>query len=178
MLLALALPKLHDVALGDVRPENTSAIVAAAEQTAAPLIFQKLANHQLWEDMVHIFLDIIKEMYGKREIYTEIEDENGKKIKIKGEFDFSAVDYDSFDINVNIGAATYWSQLMQVQTMDAFFKNGVIDDALIYLEHIPDGYVAEKEEIMEELKRKREQEGALSTAVPPMSTNMEGGAQK
>ena len=94
------------------------------------------------------------------------------------DFDFSKIDYDSFDIKVNIGTANYWSQLMQVQTMDAFFKNGIIDDALIYLEHVPDGYVAEKDEIMEELKRKREQEGALSTAVPPMSTDMEGGAQR
>ena len=160
---------VNDVALGDVRPENTSAIVAAAEQTAAPLILQKLANHQLWEDMVHIFLDIIREMYGKREIYTEIEDENSKKIKIKGEFDFSAVDYDSFDINVNIGAATYWSQLMQVQTMDAFFKNGVIDDALIYLEHIPDGYVSGKEELIQELTEKAK----LSTGFTGMSTAVE-----
>ena len=117
-------------------------------------------------------------MYGLREICREIELPDGTKEKETMDFDFSKIDYDSFDIKVNIGTASYWNQLMQVQTMDAFFKNGIIDDALIYLEHIPDGYVAEKEEIMEELKRKREQEGVLSTAVPPMSTGMEGGAQK
>ena len=38
------------------------------------------------------------------------------KEKQKMEFDFGAVDYDAFNINVNIGAATYWSSLMQVQT--------------------------------------------------------------
>ena len=161
---------VNDAALGDVRPENTSAIVAAAEQTAAPLIFQKLANHQLWEDLVHIFVDIIREMYGKREIFTEIEDENGKKIKIKGDFDFSEIDYDSFNIKVNIGSATYWSQLMQVQTMDAFFKNGIIDDALIYLEHIPEEYVSGKAELIGELKRKREENAKMSTAQNKMST--------
>ena len=127
---------------------------------------------------VHIFIDIIREMYGLREIYHEIKLPDGTKEKQKMDFDFSKIDYNSFDIKVNIGTASYWSQLMQVQTMDAFFKNGIIDDALIYLEHVPDGYVAEKDEIMEELRRKREQEGVLSTAVPPMSTNMEGGAQK
>jgi hypothetical protein len=94
------------------------------------------------------------------------------------DFDFGKIDYNSFDIKVNVGTATYWSQLMQVQTMDSFFKNGIIDDALIYLEHVPDGYVAGKDEIMEELRRKRAQEGALSTTVPPMSTKPEGGAQK
>ena len=169
---------VNEAALGDVKPENTSAIIAAAEQTAAPLMFQKLANHQLWEDLVHIIIDIIREMYGVREIYREVELLDGTKEKQAMDFDFSSIDYDSFDIRVDIGPASYWSQLMQVQTMDAFFKNGIIDDALIYLEHIPDGYVAEKDEIMKELKMKRLREGVLSTAVPPMSTEMKGGAQK
>ena len=169
---------VNDAALGDVKPENTSAIIAAAEQTAAPLIFQKLANHQLWEDLVHIIIDIIREMYGLREISREVKLPDGSKEKYVMDFDFGKIDYNSFDIKVNVGTATYWSQLMQVQTMDSFFKNGIIDDALIYLEHVPDGYVAEKDEIMEELRRKRAQEGALSTAVPPMSTKPEGGAQK
>ncbi len=144
-----------DAALGDVRPDNTSAIVAAAEQTAAPLIFQKLGNHQFWEDLVHIFLDIIAEMYGKREIHVETELESGEKIKEKQLFDFSAVDYDSFDVNVSVGSASYWSRLMQVQTMDAFFKNGIIDDAVLYLEHIPEGYIEGKEELIKSIKEKR-----------------------
>ncbi|MBQ3531447.1 MAG: hypothetical protein IJA05_05960 [Oscillospiraceae bacterium] len=161
---------VNDAALGDVKPENTSAIVAAAEQTAAPLIFQKLGNHQLWEDLVHIFLDIIREMYGVREICSEIEESDGSKRKIKADFDFSAIDYDTFDIKVNIGSATYWSQLMQVQTMDAFFQSGVIDDALIYLEHIPDEYVSGKEELIRELKEKRKENATMSTAPQKMST--------
>ncbi len=154
-----------DAALGDVKPDNTSALIAAAEQTAAPLIFQKLANHQFWEDLVHIFIDIIAEMYGIRDIYTEITLEDGSRKKAEAEFDFSSIDYDAFDIKVNIGSATYWSQLMQVQTMDSFFKNGVIDDAIIYLEHVPDGYVTGKEELIAELKKKKEEdEHKMSTA--------------
>ncbi len=152
-----------DAALGDIRPENTSAIIAAAEQTAAPLIFQKLSNHQLWEDLVHIFIDIIREMYGLREIYTEVKLPDGKEVWQKADFDFSSVDYDAFNIKVNIGSASYWSQLMQVQTMDAFFGNGIIDDALIYLEHIPDGYVSGKDELISELREKRERQQLLST---------------
>lgn len=150
-----------DAALGDIRPENTSAIIAAAEQTAAPLNFQKLANHQLWEDMVHIFLDIFKEYYGLREIYTEVDLPDGTKAKDKIDYDFSALDYDSFNINVNIGSATYWSQLMQVQTMDAFFSSGIIDDAILYLEHIPEGYISGKEELIRELEDRRAQQAAM-----------------
>lgn len=169
---------VNDAALGDIRPENTSAIIAAAEQTAAPLIFQKLANHQLWEDLVHIFIDIIREFYGEREIFTERKLPDGTKEKQRMEFDFSKVDYDSFEIKVNIGNAAYWSQLMQVQTMDAFFGKGIIDDALIYLEHIPEGYVSGKEELMKELRAKREKEEMkMSTAPKNLSTEAEGGVK-
>jgi hypothetical protein len=151
-----------DAALGDVKPDNTSAIVAAAEQTAAPLVFQKLANHQLWEDLIHIFLDLFECYYGIREIFGEVELPDGSKIKQKFDFNFSAVDYDSFNMKVNVGSATYWSQLMQVQTMDAFFSNGIIDDAILYLEHIPDAYISGKEELIRELEKRREQAAMVS----------------
>ena len=67
---------------------------------------------------------------------------------------------------------------MQVQTMDAFFGNGIIDDALIYLEHIPDNYISGKEELIRELKERREATAAemstmpkgMSTGEIPMST--------
>ena len=106
---------------------------------------------------MHIFIDIIAEMYGIREIYTEVIKADGSKEKIKADFDFSAIDYDSLDIKVNIGSASYWSQVMQVQTMDSFFKNGVIDDAVMYLEHVPEGYITGKEELITELKKKKEE---------------------
>ena len=133
-----------DAALGDVRPDNTSAIVAAAEQTAAPLIFQRLANHQLWENLINIFIDLIAEFYGKRK--------KGNKV-----VDYTKMKREDFCVKVNIGSASYWSQLMQIKTMDAFFQNGIIDDAVMYLEHLPDGYVPEKREIIRELNDRKGQ---------------------
>lgn len=110
-------------------------------------------------------------MYGVREIYTERELSGGEKKKEKMIFDFSKIDYDGFDIKVNIGSASYWSQLMQVQTMDSFFKNGIIDDAVLYLEHVPEGYVEGKDELIRRLKEKKaEQEQAMSMQNQGMST--------
>ena len=166
-----------DAALGDVRPDNTSALVAAAEQTAAPLIFQKLANHQMWEDLVHIFIDIMQEMYGLREIYTEVALPDGTKEKQKVNFDFSGIDHGKLNIKVNVGSATYWSQLMQVQTMDAFFKSGIIDDAIIYLEHVPDEYVSGKEELVRQLKEKREAQGVITQEKTGGETGGETGME-
>ena len=113
----------------------------------------------------NIFIDIIREMYGKRAVSFYKTDEHGEKILSTEEFDFDGIDYDGLDIKVNIGAATYWSQLMQVQTMDAFFKNGIIDDAVLYLEHLPEGYVSGKEEIIREIKARKK---ALSTQNQPV----------
>ena len=50
---------------------------------------------------------------------------------------------------------------MQVQTMDAFFQNGIVDDAITYLEHIPDDYISGKEELIRELKERREQQAMM-----------------
>ena len=105
-------------------------------------------------------------MYKVREIETEHELSDGTKEKKVIEYDFGKVDYDSFDIKVNIGSAAYWSELMQVQTLDAFFSKGIIDDALIYLEHIPEGYVSGKEELIKELKAKREKAEIEKAMVP------------
>lgn len=157
---------VNDAALGDVKPENTSALVMAAEQTAAPLVFQRLANHQFWEDLVHIFIDIIKEMYGLRTVYTEIAQPDGTMAKGMADVDFGAIDYDAFDIKVNVGNATYWSQLMQVQTIDSFFRNGIISDAVEYLEHLPDGYVSGKEELIREIKEKQEAMKKMQMQMP------------
>ena len=156
-----------DAALGDIKPENTSAIIAAAEQTAAPLSFQRLANHQMWEDLINVFIDLMAEFYGVRKIYTEIDAGDGTMKKEGVEYDFSAIDYDVFNIKIDIGSAAYWNQLMQVQTLDAFFKNGIIDDALLYLEHVPDGYISGKEELIRELREKREAEAAMAQQMPP-----------
>ena len=67
---------------------------------------------------------------------------------------------------------------MQVQTMDSFFTKGIIDDALIYLEHVPDEYVSGKDELMRELRYKRMKDEQMSMAQNPMSTAIPKGGAK
>ena len=61
---------------------------------------------------------------------------------------------------------------MQVQTMDAFFKNGIVDDAILYLEHIPDDYVSGKEELIRELEQKKAATAAFSSENAGISAPM------
>ena len=70
-------------------------------------------------------------------------------------------------LNVEVGAATYWSELMQVQTLDNLFAKGVLSDAVTYLENMPRGYIPGRQELIDALitadqaerLRAREQDG-------------------
>lgn len=54
---------------------------------------------------------------------------------------------------------------MQVQTTDNLFANGIITDAVTYLESIPDGYVKNKQEIIRKIKEKQAQDQLLQQAA-------------
>ena len=141
-----------DVALGQIRPDNTSAIIAVQEASAAPLELQRRSLHQAVEDGVLIKLDLIREFYGLRKILGTAVTETGETVKIEEDFDFSAVDYDRMSIKVNVGATSYWSELLAVETLDSLFTKGIITDAVTYLESLPEGFVPHRAELLERLK--------------------------
>lgn len=137
-----------DATLGNVRPDNASAIISVQKATNAPLELVKLSFYQAVEDCVRIMLDMFAAYYGVR--YAE--NEKGEEIA----FDFSLIRKIEFNLEVNIGASTYWSEIMQVQTADNLFTKGVITDPLVYLNSIPDGYVRNKQKIVESIEKERQ----------------------
>jgi len=141
-----------DAALGNIRPENTSAIVAVQKSAALPLELNKMAFYQFVEDYVRVFLDIMRVNYGRRPVRITGEDGTAQEIV----FDFAALEQLHMKLDVNIGASTYWSEVMQIQTVDNLYAKGIIQDAVLYLESIPDGYIRNKAKIVEELKRRQE----------------------
>lgn len=157
---------VSDAALGDIKPENTSAIIAVQEAAAAPLEIQRRGLHQAVEDGVLIKLDLIREFYGLRAITDEVTDPlTGETYKAEVNFDFRGIDFDSFETKVNVGQTTYWSELMAIQTMDALFSKGILTDAVTYLESLPDGFVPHRTEIIDKIKE--QQQAAMMAMVPP-----------
>lgn len=150
-----------DAALGNVKPDNTSAIIAVQRSSEVPLELQRMAFYQFVEDYIRIFMDMMRVDYGIREVsYT---DENGQT---QTEYcDFSRLDDLYLKLNVEIGASAYWSELMQVQTLDNLFDRGIIQDAATYLESIPDGYIKNKQKLINQI---RELQGGMENdgAVP------------
>ena len=145
-----------DAALGDIKPENTSAIIATQKASAAPLELQRQAYYQFWEDCVLIMLEIMRVNFGIRPVTVDGYNEFGEETKVLREFDFDAKDYDGMQLTVDIGASAYWSEIAQAQTADSMLVNGIFTDPIMYLETIPDHFIKNKNKIISKIKEQQQ----------------------
>lgn len=152
-----------DAVLGNVTPNNTSAIVAVQKATAAPLELVKMEFYRFIEDWARVFLDLMGVHYGVRQV--TLTDENGEEKQVY--FDFSTLEGQDMSLAVEVGASSYWSETMQTVTNDHLLETGVIADPLLYLENIPDQQVRGKRMLMRALrqaKERKEQENEAGDA--------------
>ena len=175
-----------DAALGEIsNPNNTSAIVSVQQASSVPLEIQKLDYYQFMEDIVRIVMDVMSCTYGVRTV--KITEAQAKDLNlIQGyqpdmfgnpqpvymtytQVDFSVLKNMNYDLDVEIGQSSYWSEQTQVQTADNLFDKQVITDPILYLECIPDKYIPNKRKIMEAIKRQQE-EAALQQQMLQMQT--------
>lgn len=148
----------NDAALGNVKPDNTSAIIATQNAAAMPLEIQRLEYFRFMEECVRIIIDIIRTDYGMRPINAMCDGET-----FDGMFDFSTLDDANYNMKIEIGQSSYWSELTQIQTADNLFAKGIIPDALTYLESIPGKFVNNKAKIVKRIKesiKQQEQQAA------------------
>ena len=135
-------------ALGDVRPDNTSAIIALQKASALPneLIQQNL--YQCIEDLGRVYLDFMGEYYGTREVYTHHAEAGEGAWR---EFDFRSLRDARLSLRLDVGASSYWSEIASIQTLDNLMISGKLD-LVDYLERIPNGYIAKKQELLDKLR--------------------------
>lgn len=142
-----------EASLGTVHPDNTSAIIAVQSATAAPLELTKMEFYRFTEDWARIFLDMMGVHYGVRTLV--LPDEDGSEPQ-KQSFDFSSLAGQDMNLQVDIGAASYWSEIMQTTTNDHLLESGVISDPLVYLENVPDYQVRGKHDLLHALRVQRQ----------------------
>lgn len=135
-----------DAALGDVKPDNTSAIIAVQQASGIPLETVKQNLYQFVEDIGYNMLDMMAANYGKRKIDVMV---MGKRV-IK-EFDFSILKRMKFRIKIEVGASSYWSQITANQTLDALLTADRIT-FLQYLDRLSPGMIPKTQELIEEVK--------------------------
>lgn len=154
-----------DAALGNVNPDNTSAIIAVQKASSMPLELQRMTFYQFVEDYIRVFVDVMRARYGLREV--SYENENGETVS--GYFDFSEIDRMRWKLNVNIGASTYWSEIMQMQTLDNLMVKQIITDPGLYLESIPRQYLPNKQKLLAHVREQQQAAEALQAAQGMMA---------
>ena len=145
------------VSLGDVRPDNTSAIIALQRSSNAPLELVRRNLYQSVEDLGRIYLDMMRVYYGKRLVRQKLSDESrplGVKLpetEVDLVFDFAQLEEMPMSLKLEVGASSYWSEIAAVQTLDNLLaKNKIsLDD---YLERVPEGYISRKQELIEKIR--------------------------
>lgn len=141
---------IYDVALGNVKPENTSAIIALQKTASQPLELQRLDYLQVVENSVRIIVDLMSSYYGKRQVPITVDSKKGMI-----EFDFKDLNFNEFGMTVEVGQASYWSEITQIQTTDNLFDRQIID-AKTYVEIQPNGILPKKNIILDSINAKQE----------------------
>ena len=139
-----------DAALGNVKAENTSAIIALQQASAIPLENQKMALFKAAEQLGMIWLDFILNYYDSSRLVV-YSDQSGANCQ---SLDLDNMKNALFTCKVRAGASAYWSEVTTVNTLDKLLSTGHIGFEE-YLERIPDGFIPEKAKLLEQSRRKR-----------------------
>ena len=178
-----------DAALGNTRPDNTSAIIALQRASSVPMELTKQNLYDAIEDLGMIYLDFIGEYYGKR--YVEMPLDQVPEEMLPSElkdfaaesgmlppgttvpvlFDFKTVKDLPMRLKLDVGASSYWSEMSSIQTMENLLMQGKID-IVQFLERIPDQNVPMKEELISEIKQ---QQAMMAQMAPTPEEPSAGG---
>ena len=149
----------NDAALGNLRPDNTSAIVAVREAATAPLQTYQNRFYQFYEDIARIWADFWVTQYGERQL--KISDEKGTYY-----FPFNGERYKDFliSVKVDVGAATLWSEAQVIKTLDNLLASGLID-VTEYIERMPKGTIPKSDDLIKSIKERQEAQAAQTAQL-------------
>lgn len=159
----------NDSALGDVNPENTSAIIAVREAATMPMQTVQSRFYSFIEDIARIWAEFWVMQYGDRHLKIE---ENGRTWYLP----FSGERYRDLLISarVDVGASTLWSESQSIRTLDNLFDRKVID-VVQYLKRLPKGTVPDVNGLIREMQQANEEGAGVQTATMPTADEVLAG---
>ena len=188
-----------DAQMGNVRPDNTSALMVLQTNAEVPLENVRAGEYEWIEDIGAILPDMIGTYYGTRPVIVEREfreivlDAVGAPQldpmtgqlrtrsvvrKVKQEFDFSQLKNICLNLRVDVGATTYFSEIAMTQTLDNLRRDGTLD-VIQYLERLPDKLIPRKQELIRDIKRRvdagEQNNAAPGAAIPEPGSPVQGG---
>lgn len=186
-----------DAQMGNVKPDNTSALMVLQTNAEVPLENIRSGVYEWAEDIGAILLDFMGTYYGKRPVVIDMEFEEpvmtgnmpmidpmtGQMMtqkfvrKVMKEFDFSQFKHLWLNLRVDVGATTYFSEIAMTQTLDNLRHDGTLD-VIQYLERIPDKLIPKKQELIDELKGRiaegKQANAAAGAALPEPGSPLQG----
>ena len=137
-----------DASLGNVTMNNATAIIAIQKSAAVPLENVKAAFYEFVEDCGRIIIDLIATHYGIRPVVVE----GFNNERTVENFDFSTLKDMWLHIKIDVGNASYFSEVASVQTLDNLLNNGFIE-FIEYLKRIPDEIIPNKQELITSIEQ-------------------------
>lgn len=164
------------VALGDTRPDNTSAILALQKAASTPSEMTKQRLYECIEDLFRIYVEFIGEYYGTRKLDMPTPPEIRQQYEMLGQqapdempadFDFTIFKMIPMSLKLDVGASTYYSEIASMQTLDSLLQQGMIT-RVQYLERIPDAYIPARMSLVNEIKQEEAQAAAMQAMQQQM----------
>lgn len=151
----------NEAALGDIRPDNTSAIVVAREASAVPMQLPQNRFYSFIEDVARIWAEFWVCLYGNRSLH--ISDKNGDWY-----LPFNGEDYKNLLITtkIDVGAAGAYSEVRSIQTLDNLLKSQIVDP-IQYLERLPKGVVPDLEGLLRDYRERAVGQNAAAAGGTP-----------
>lgn len=164
---------ISDIQLGNVKNENTSAIMIMESNAETPLENFRSGLYEWSEDCVKIMLDMMGTYYGNRPISRNrsfeepvIDASSGEPVldqytgqlktsmqqrRVMEAYDFSRLKNMWLNVRVDVGRASSYSEIAMTQTLDNLREAQMID-VIDYLERIPDKLVPRKQALIQKLR--------------------------
>ena len=180
-----------EAALGEGKAYNTSAILSLQRASCTPQELTKQNLYKQIEDLARIWLEFMVNYYGERtvdmaptaEIRGMYEQLNALAAEtgaapteipatVQVPFDFSSLADHPFSVKIDVGASSYYSEIASLKTLDNLLLNDRIT-TVQYLERIPDGNIAGRRKLIEELKQKEEAERQAAQAQAQQQAMMQ-----
>lgn len=151
----------NDVALGNFRPDNATAIVQAREAAIAPMQMYQNRFYSTNEDVARIWADFWITMYGKRSI--KINDGGKTRYMV-----FDAERYKNLVITarIDVGASTLWSEAVSISNLGNLLSSQLIS-FIEYLERIPKGLIPDVNGLINSRKQQEQQAMMQAQQVNP-----------
>lgn len=179
-------------ALGDTRPDNTSAIIALQKASATPMELTKQQFYGCIEDLFHIYVEFMAFYYGKRSIATKTPDkvteaiefaaENHPDIEATGtvttDFDYGTLKDIRWALKLDVGASSYFSEIATISTIAEWVKQGLMLPSE-GMERLPTDFMPKQQELIDAMKAREGAQAAPEPTAQPGNQaigELEGGA--